>query len=368
MTSIITAFNKAFFPKDSNPQHFKALDGLRGIAVLIVLLCHSSNIDLHFAPFLDFNSIGIIGVYLFFVLSAYLLDRQIALAIKNKVADLKYWFNYFLRRFFRIYPLFFASLLFNFIIYKYDKTFALPIYSWEEIFKHMTLQVGIGVYWSIPVEFIYYFISPFILLFINRFLKWNIFIVVITLIFGILFAEVANQMFSLEKTSTLRFLPLFLIGTIISLVEVFSDAFKNLTERQSKTIGIFGIIAALVVIFTFRSIIDLIFPDSKYRFVLSRNYILYGFLWGTLLLAAKYSKGVIHKILSFKPLRFIGVISFSVYLFHWPVMKFAAYSGIFPKALQIYAYVILSIILSSITYLIIEKPMSRIRLPSTRKQ
>ena len=362
MTSIKSLFNRTFFPKDSNPQHFKALDGLRGIAVLIVLLCHSSNIDMHFAPFLDFNSIGVIGVYLFFVLSAYLLDRQIALAIKNKKANLKYWINYFLRRFFRIYPLFFASLLFNFVIFQYDKTYALPIYSWEEIGRHLTLQAGIGVYWSIPVEFVYYFISPFILLFINYFLKWNISIVVLTLLFGILFADIINSIYNLEKISTIRFLPLFLSGTIISLIEIFSGAFNNLTKRQSKILGAFGLAAALIVIFTFRSILEFVFTDIKYTFVLPRNYALYGVLWGTLLLSAKYSKGIIYKILSFKPLRFIGVISFSVYLFHWPVMKFAAYSGMFPKAIQIYAYVIISVILSSITYLLIEKPMSSIRL------
>lgn len=321
---------------------------------------------MHFAPFLDFNSIGVIGVYLFFVLSAYLLDRQIALAIKNKLANLRYWLNYFLRRFLRIYPLFFASLLFNYLVYHYDKLYALPIYSWEEIFRHLTLQVGVGVYWSIPVEFIYYFVSPFILLFINRFLKWNIFIIILTLLFGILIAEVINSLYNLEKISTVRFLPLFLSGTIISLIEVFSNAFKNLSSRQSKTLGIIGLIAALIVLFTFRSILEFFFPDIKYSFVLPRNYTLYGFLWGTLLLSAKYSKGIIHKILSFKPLRFIGVISFSVYLFHWPVMKFAAYSGYFPKALQIYAYVILTMILSSITYLLIEKPMSRIRLKGVK--
>ncbi|MCY1298635.1 hypothetical protein D9M70_481290 [compost metagenome] len=43
-----------------------ALDGLRGLAALIVVLSHTSNLSMFFFPLLDFRGIGKSGVYLFF--------------------------------------------------------------------------------------------------------------------------------------------------------------------------------------------------------------------------------------------------------------------------------------------------------------
>ena len=67
----------AFFAGDEHPDHHKPLDGLRGLAVLMVVFGHGANHGLGpFGP--DSMMIrGKLGVYLFFVLSAYLLDRQI---------------------------------------------------------------------------------------------------------------------------------------------------------------------------------------------------------------------------------------------------------------------------------------------------
>lgn len=96
------------------PRRLPALDGLRGVAVLLVLLSHASK---HFPvvhPALNFRGAGKSGVLLFFLLSAYLLDRQIALAMRH--GEKNYWGNYFLRRVLRIYPLFAVALLFHLLL------------------------------------------------------------------------------------------------------------------------------------------------------------------------------------------------------------------------------------------------------------
>src|SRR5258706_6395060 len=100
-----------FFLNDQKKEHIRSLDGLRGIAVIMVLLSHSSNNEIYFHKALAFNGIGKGGVYLFYVLSAYLLDKQISLALINKKADSFFWRRYFLRRILRIYPLFILSLI-----------------------------------------------------------------------------------------------------------------------------------------------------------------------------------------------------------------------------------------------------------------
>ena len=73
------------FPNDYKKDHFKALDGLRGFAVLLVLLSHTSNGKAYMLPGFNFSSMGKVGVYLFFVLSAYLLDRQIIIGFINTI-------------------------------------------------------------------------------------------------------------------------------------------------------------------------------------------------------------------------------------------------------------------------------------------
>lgn len=56
-----------------NGAKFAALDGLRGIAVLTVFLSHSSGFRQRITPWTSFHGTGHIGVYLFFVLSGFLL-------------------------------------------------------------------------------------------------------------------------------------------------------------------------------------------------------------------------------------------------------------------------------------------------------
>ena len=93
--------DRVFFPHDNKLNHVKSLDGLRGVAVLMVLLSHSSNQELYLFG-MDFKGIGSFGVYLFFILSSYLLDRQIAQNLLKHKTNKGYWMNYALRRFLRI--------------------------------------------------------------------------------------------------------------------------------------------------------------------------------------------------------------------------------------------------------------------------
>ena len=143
-------FNELFFPHDSKAEHFKALDGLRGIAVLFVLLSHTSNANILFHEFLNFRRIGQAGVFLFFVLSAYLLDRQIALALMSKKYSIRYWLNYFLRRFLRIYPLFaIALLLYGFVNYIGIETVIDRV---GDIRRHLLLRKGESVFGLFPLN------------------------------------------------------------------------------------------------------------------------------------------------------------------------------------------------------------------------
>lgn len=94
----------------------------------------------------------------------------ISKAFINIKTNLKYWLNYALRRFLRIYPLFFISLIIYFVLFKVGIVNDF-ITDFKIIKDHLFLTKAYAMYWSIGVEFKYYVISPFILLICVKYLN-----------------------------------------------------------------------------------------------------------------------------------------------------------------------------------------------------
>lgn len=71
--------------------------------------------------------------------------------------------------------------------------------------------------------------------------------------------------------------------------------------------------------------------------------------------------------LSWRPVVFVGLISYSLYLWHWPVLTFAHYYFMGPlSAAQITSLVAASFILAALTWYFVEQPLRRMRLPTAR--
>jgi peptidoglycan/LPS O-acetylase OafA/YrhL len=349
-------FNELFFPHDNKKEHFKALDGLRGLAVLLVLLSHSSNANIFFNKYLDFDRIGKIGVNLFFILSAYLLDRQIALVFSRNESSLHYWKNYFLRRFLRIYPLFLISLTIHLFLTKIG--FKTVIDDAIDVFGHLSLLKGESIFWSIPVEFKYYFISPLLIWFLFRIIKLNNFLMLFLLSGLIFFSFSIQWKYKLPIYSTFRYLPIFLVGTFLSVYEIkFRDnlIFKN----KPLTLNTIGIFAIAIIVITIPSLFHFL-TGLDIRFHSFMFYFPYALIWGALIYSIKFGGGLIRKLFENKLLRFIGTISFSMYLFHMLFLKYTVESNI-PSDIKIFLFFIFTILFSSITYLLIERPISKIR-------
>ena len=333
----------AFFAGDEHPDHHKPLDGLRGLAVLMVVFGHGANHGLGpFGP--DSMMIrGKLGVYLFFVLSAYLLDRQIIKMFQQGRAQWDYWRYYFSRRILRIFPLFFLAL----VVFRLANAAGLKvvIHSWGQLWEHLALQRGDHIFWSIPVEFKYYLISPILLYFFHRILRWNLWAMGIT--FAALFVCVYQYSvrWQPDGTSTLLYLNIFLMGTLVAVLERCVPNFWNAlrTFKPASSLG-WSVILAFSL-----------WSWKMDDFTSINTFLPAAALW-SIALAATFGPGWWASLLSFKPLRWVGKVSFSMYLFHIPVLMCVKIFDWNPAVLWM-VYLSATVVVCAVTYLCVEYPL-----------
>ncbi|MGC4048850.1 MAG: acyltransferase [Paludibaculum sp.] len=148
-----------------------ALDGLRGIALLLVLLLHFRAPDLAH-PWKGILGLGWVGVQLFFVLSGFLITG----ILLDSRGSTNYFTGFWMRRILRIFPLYFAALaafLFVFptlVVYgdKYLPNQADRIYYWMYLNNWVPLPADgrlehiLGHFWSLAVEEQFYLVWPMV--------------------------------------------------------------------------------------------------------------------------------------------------------------------------------------------------------------
>ena len=177
-------------------QHVPALDGIRGVAILLVLLLHfSMETEYHsYAGWLysRFAFAGWIGVDLFFVLSGFLITG-ILLDAKGddhrRRADPHYFRNFFTRRVLRIFPLYYGSLAVLFLVLPLFKPFQTPALQWvtgqqkwlwlyganilifmKKAWCLWTEWFVLNAFWSLAIEEHFYLLWPLVVFFLPR--KW----------------------------------------------------------------------------------------------------------------------------------------------------------------------------------------------------
>ena len=134
-------------------KHIYSLDGVRGFAVLIVLLSHSQNLGFLGGEF--FQQTGKIGVYIFFILSSYLIFSQFKF---NSSFTLSYVVKFYVKRVIRIYPLLVVVLTGIYVM-----NIVYPVgdeYTLKWLYNNVFLIKMTGVFWSIKVEMVFYLLAP----------------------------------------------------------------------------------------------------------------------------------------------------------------------------------------------------------------
>ena len=363
-----------------------ALDGLRGLAVLTVFFSHTSLSGHRALPFLNSAGTGKMGVFLFFILSSFLLTYPFLIK-QEKSFERNALINFSYRRFFRIYPLFvlylFVALASSYVLPNVlnRPESGIPFYLTPMGFlKHVFLQQGKGVTWSILVEFRYYFVLPvlaylYAVVFRGHF--WKSLLCTIGLI-G-LSQWVLPQSAALNNdTRLLPYAPVMLTGTMLAVFQYNYKTQWQIPSWAPKLQEWLGWIASGLLILSIPSVWYLIVggPDAcsadldyflaaKCHKIFHHNFIEVSCLWGLVLLGSVNGQGWMQRVFEWKPLRYVGWISFSFYLWH-PCVLMIFRNVTLPVPGTVVFWLMLSIttIISHISYRLVEVPSSKIKYQS----
>jgi peptidoglycan/LPS O-acetylase OafA/YrhL len=149
--------------------HLQGLDVTRAIAITLVLLFHYSTYFAHPDELWRWSQFGWTGVDLFFVLSGYLISSQLLAAKARDGISLG---SYFIKRSFRILPLFWLTLAAYFLMPEWREREALaPLWKYLTFTENIYWKLDQRTFshaWSLCIEEQFYLALPFVLLWVGR--------------------------------------------------------------------------------------------------------------------------------------------------------------------------------------------------------
>jgi peptidoglycan/LPS O-acetylase OafA/YrhL len=337
------------------------IDGLRAISIALVVIYHSK---IYVGDFILLSG-GYLGVDIFFVISGFLIS---SILIKEYQAtnsiNLK---NFFERRFRRILPLLvsvlcISSLVSYFILLPLDlKEFNFSLisslfFNSNHFFYFNDLEYGTkeGLYkpllhtWSLAVEEQFYIFFPLFLILICKFFNKNK--ISIFVLFTVISFIFANLLTLINSKLSFYVLPSRIWELLIGTLIVFSISKVN----QKKKLLFYSLPKIGIILIFFSSVF---FDDETFHPSLKTIMPILGAVF---IILFSNPNELVTKFLSTKLMIFIGKISFSIYLWHFPIFAFARYTDFMSgNNFSNFVIGITVIFLSVVSYYLIEQPFRR---------
>ena len=335
------------------------IDGLRGLAVICVILYHA-NITFNGYPL--FKG-GYIGVDIFFVISGFLITRIISQEIRFTNS---FSFIFFLkRRIRRIFPLLLVVVLsclifsYFFIIPEKFLEIQYSIFSVIFYFSNIYFEIINNTYaikdglenpfihtWSLSVEEQFYLVFPIVFYISLKYFK-NYFLLIMFTIFTI---SLFLAHYGSINFSSLNFYYLhsrmweFIAGSTLGYLEIFHKIKNNSNSNLSKFFPFIGLSLIFYAL--------LYFDESTLHPSLNT---LIPVLGVCMIIWRSEENGIIIRFLSNKLIVWVGLISYSLYLWHYPILIYAKLFASLTINIKIFL-IFLSFIISIFSYHLIEKP------------
>lgn len=332
---------------NSSHSYIGALDGLRFFAALIVFIGHFSNQTGFLGKRLG-GGAEEIGVVLFFLLSGFLMGKlYLPRQISSKAVK-----EFFVARFARIYPLFvlvvvasyFSETLFPGVVRLYD-------ISLIDVVSNLVLLDGTHVMWTIVVECWFYLLVP-LLWAVFRLNLW-VFLAIQFATFGFWFLG-GIETDPENKHSLIRFLHVFSIGlTLGALDEKISAKLQRV--KGSPAFDVLFVLFVVSLLVLYPGIVTL-FGFAKQQPYESVHIL----IASTALLFLTTRSPLAMFILGWRGFRYLGTISFGIYLFHMPVI-WNVLPGLssFPTVVALVICLTIVVLVAAMSFYVFERPARR---------
>ena len=349
-------------------RYITGLDGIRAIAVIMVLAYH-----LKLALFKS----GFLGVTVFFVLSGYLITGILISEVEEEgTIDLK---NFWLRRIRRLVPavmsmavvIIFVSAVVNRVIFtKGCKDFlasVLGFNNWWQIFNKVSYFEAAGVpspfthCWSLAIETQFYLIYPLILLGIYKLVKSRgegrakrgLLFAGVTLLLALISVILMIVLFDPQQdasrvyygTDTRAFSLLF--GALLAILWDYRMVPRRLSASVNMVLGSVSFAVLLVMTIAINGSSNFWYRGGQFFGTILTVLMVY---------AVSGRKTWLSRFLSNPVLKWIGDRSYSIYLWHYPIILLIS-KGIKASWWITLIEIVLSVVLAELSYRFIETPI-----------
>jgi peptidoglycan/LPS O-acetylase OafA/YrhL len=336
------------------------IDGLRAIAVAGVILSHAEIKVL--SGYQVFEG-GYVGVDVFFVISGFLITR---ILMKELTAERFSILNFWERRIRRILPALFFVIAVTFlagwvVLLPEDFTalarsivavvlFGANFHFWKNngYFASEADEQTLLHTWSLAVEEQFYFLIPFLLMLLARIgkLRWASKVLLV--------CGVASFLISIDGTyrapqTAFYLLPSraweFIVGCLLARV---GSQHLPKVGRLGEVASALGLLLVLIPFFTYTR--ESLFPGALATLPVFGSAMV---IWS----GGGSSLPLTSRLISSRPFVFVGLISYSLYLWHWPIFVFARYGEIGPPSrLSIFLSIVASFVIAIVSWRYVESP------------